>query len=48
MPSAFFPLEYVSFSKIYLHHHKLSLDEPNLDQQGSYIDERQLIMWCCH
>ena len=25
-----------------------SLDEPILDQHGSYIDERLLIMWGCH
>ena len=30
----------------YLHHYRLSLEEPILDQQDSYIDERQLIMWC--
>ena len=32
---------------IYLHCHRLSLDESILDQQGSYIDERQLTMWHC-
>ena len=32
------------FKPIYLHCHRLSLDEPILDKEGSYIDERQLIM----
>ena len=35
-------------SLLYLHCHRLSLEEPIFDQHCSYIDERQLIMWCCH
>ena len=31
----------------YLHYDRFSLDEPILDQQDSYIDERQLFMWRC-